>query len=458
MHTIADAALIRRIQERKILHIAEVQCGHLQHHRGQIGAQDLRVGVPGPSVEVCLRVQPDAHSRRCPTGPAGPLRGGGLRNRLNRQSLHLGAATETGDPGGSRVDDIADPGNGKGGLSDVGGQHDSAIQVAGVRGEHPVLFGGGQPRVEREHLGCGHRRAHGLGRVANLAFTGQEHQHVAGGLGGQLLQGVEYRLGLITGFDPDHLMIGIVGVFRRVGDVTAVLRRQFQGAIADLDGKGAPGHLDDGRAAEVVGEPLGLDRCGGDDHLEVRPARQQLAQIAEQEVDVEAAFVGLIKDQSVVAQQLAIALHLGEQDPVGHQLDQRPVAGLVGEPHGVADGATQLDREFVGDPLRHRAGRQPSRLGVTDGAADTPSQFQADLGQLGGLAGTGLAGHHHHLVVANCCREFLAARADRQVRVTDRRHRRGAGGDQFLPCVELGGQTLQLLGADRSAQRLQPPP
>src|SRR5262249_35585759 len=43
--------------------------------------------------------------------------------------------------------------------------------------------------------------------------------------------------------------------------------------------------------AEVRGEPLGVDRRRGDDHLEIRALRQELLQVPENEVDVEAALV-----------------------------------------------------------------------------------------------------------------------------------------------------------------------
>ena len=66
-----------------------------------------------------------------------------------------------------------------------------------------------------------------------------------------------------------------------------------QRPVADLDRVGPPGHLDDRRGLpsrrEVRGEPLRVDGRGGDDHLEVGAARQQLLEVAEQEVDVEAA-------------------------------------------------------------------------------------------------------------------------------------------------------------------------
>ena len=59
----------------------------------------------------------------------------------------------------------------------------------------------------------------------------------------------------------------------------------------------------------------------GDDQLEVGPLRQQPLEVAEQEVDVEAALVRLVDDDRVVLPQLPVALQLGEQDAVGHQLD-----------------------------------------------------------------------------------------------------------------------------------------
>ena len=77
------------------------------------------------------------------------------------------------------------------------------------------------------------------------------------------------------------------------------------------------------RAGEVPGEPLRVDGRRGDDHLEVGAAGQQLLEVAEDEVDVEAALVRLVDDQRVVAAQHPVGLDLGQQDAVGHQLDQR---------------------------------------------------------------------------------------------------------------------------------------
>ncbi len=92
----------------------------------------------------------------------------------------------------------------------------------------------------------------------------------------------------------------------RLGPVVAplVLRVGHQRPVADLHRIGPAGDLDDRRRGargrrEVPGEPLGVDRRRGDDDLQVRPRGQQAAQVAEDEVDVEAALVRLVDDQRV---------------------------------------------------------------------------------------------------------------------------------------------------------------
>ena len=88
-------------------------------------------------------------------------------------------------------------------------------------------------------------------------------------------------------------------------------------------------------------EALRVDRRRGDDELELWPLRQQLPQIAEQKVDVEAAFVRLVDDDGVVFAQHPVAVNLIEKDAVGHQLDAGVGADPVGETHLVADEAAE---------------------------------------------------------------------------------------------------------------------
>src|SRR5215471_9563626 len=194
-------------------------------------------------------------------------------------------------------------------------------------------------------------------------------------------------------------------------------------------------------------EALRIDRGRGDDDLEVGPGGQQPLQVAQDEVDIQAALVSLIDDEGVVAQQLPVLLHLGQEDSVRHHLDEGVVAGLIGEPHLVADRRTDLGAELVGDPLRHGARRDPPGLGMPDLAGDATAEFQADLRQLCGLPRAGLARDDDHLVVADGRGDLVLPLADRQLR------RVGNRGHRVPPCLHPGGGRLQL-GDDLAERRV----
>ena len=116
-----------------------------------------------------LGVEADAHAGGDPAAAAGPLVGRRLRDRLDRQALHLRPVRVAGDAGRAGVDDRQDAGHGERGLRHVGGQHDPPARV---RREDPVLLGGRQPGVEREQLGVGQGQGgQRLGGVADLPFA-----------------------------------------------------------------------------------------------------------------------------------------------------------------------------------------------------------------------------------------------------------------------------------------------
>ena len=81
---------------------------------------------------------------------------------------------------------------------------------------------------------------------------------------------------------------------------------------------------------------------------------------------------------------------------------------------------------------------------MTDHPVDTAAGGQAELGQLGALARTGLASDDDHLVVADRLDEFVAPRADRQRLGHLDRARREEGGEPF------GSSSSGLLGAGRA--------
>jgi hypothetical protein len=96
----------------------------------------------------------------------------------------------------------------------------------------------------------------------------------------------------------------------------------------------------------------------------------------------------------------------------------------VVEAHLEADVLAQRRAEFLRDALGGGRGGDTARLGVADQALLAAAQFQADLRQLGGLAGTGFAGDDDDLVVLQRLGDFVAAAGDRQVfGVGDRRQR-----------------------------------
>ena len=225
------------------------------------------------------------------------------------QALHLGPVAVAGDAGRAGVDHVADAGDGERRLGHVGGQHDAP---AAVRLEDPVLLGRRQPGVERQQLrvaqGAG---GQGVGGVADLPLAAEEDQDVARTLGQSSSTASQMAWTWSRSSSPSSPSSSSARVAR-------------PGPVADLDRVGAAGHLDDRCVAEVVGEAFGVDGGRRDDHLQVGPPGQQLVEVAEQEVDVEAALVGLVDDERVVGGEQPVALDLGQQDAVGHHLDEGP--------------------------------------------------------------------------------------------------------------------------------------
>ena len=163
----------------------------------------------------------------------------------------------------------------------------------------------------------------------------------------------------------------------------------------------------------MAGEALRVYGGRGDDHLEIRALWQQLLQVAQDEVDVEAALVGLIDDDGVVLGEHAVVLDLGQQDTVCHQLDVGLLAHLIGKAHLVTHVMPKFGLHLFGNTGRHGAGRQTPRLGVADIALDPAPQRETNLGDLGGLARAGFTGDDHHLMLADGAGDLRLLLADR---------------------------------------------
>ncbi len=344
---------------------------------------------------VRLVVQADADAIGDAATASGTLGRCRLRNRFDLQLLDLVAIAVALHARQSRIDHVPDPGHRERGFRDVGRQHDAARRAAL---EHALLLLGRQPRIERQDLGA--RRvvlAQGLGRLANFALAGQEHQHVAPACAGQLVDRIDDGV-------HQRAVIGIVLIAHR--------------PVAHLHRIKSPGYVDHRgrlRRAEVARESLGIERGRGDDQLQVRAPGQQLAQVPEQEVDVQTAFVRLVDDDRVVGQQARIALGLRQQNAVGHQLDRDPGARLVRETNLVTDHFAQWSRQFLGDAPGHAGGRNAARLGMADHALASAPDRQADLRDLRGLTRAGFAAHDHDRIDPDRLADLVATAAHRQL-------------------------------------------
>ena len=261
-----------------------------------------------------------------------------------------------------------------------------------------MLVGGAQAAVQGEDLrGREVAAADRVLRVPDLVLPGEEHEHVAVALAGELVECVVDALQVVP-------VVGRVslGIFRHLRD---------ERPVPDLDGECTPRHLDDGGTVEVLREALGVDGGRRDDDLELGPAGEQLLEVPEQEVDRQRPLVRLVDDDRVVLLQVAVAVDLVEEDPVSHELDAGVFAHFVGEPHLVADERAELGAKLLGDAFGDRACRDPSRLGVPDGGV---AKLKQHLGQLRGLTRAGRPRNDDHLVVADGVADVIPALADGQ--------------------------------------------
>ena len=397
---VGDGAPLGRLDEGKVFDTAQTQGLHAQNHRGQRTAQDLRVGKGRAALEVLLLVQANTNALGHPAAAPGPLVGRRLRDRLDQQLFDLAAKAVALDAGGAAVDHKADPGHRQRSLGHIGGQHDAPAAV-GLK--NTVLLGLRQPRKQRQHLGRAQHRlvcqvlAQMVGRLTDFTLAGQEDQDVA----------------RVRAAAPE--LVDRIG--QRVIEV--MVTRLLEGAVTHLHREGAARDHDHRCRAlatgKVVGKALRIDRCRGDDQLQIGPARQQLAQVAQQKIDVQAALVCLVDDQAVVGPKERIGLGFGQQNAVGHELDRGTRGQPVLKAHLVAHHLAQRGFKLVGDALGHAGGGDAARLCVADQVAAlarmvdaAPAHAQQDLGQLRGLARAGFATHDDHLMARDGAGNVLA--------------------------------------------------
>ena len=379
-------AAVRRVDEREFVDPPEPARRHAQDHGREVRAPDLGGGEPRPALEVLPRVEPDARARPDPPAPPAPLLGGGARDRLDGEALDLGPVAVPADAGEPGVDHEPDAGHGNGGLRDVRRQHHPP-PLAGA--EDPLLPGVVEACVQGRHLEPA-VRAKGLRRLPDVALAGQEDEDVARPLPRRR---------------PDRLRHGrdrILGSGPRL-------------RVADLDRVRPSRYVDDRSASEEARDALGVEGCRADDHPEVGAMGEHPLQMAEQQIDVEGALVRLVDDEGVVGLEESVLPDLGHEDPVRHHLDVGVGTDFVVEadlgPDGLPHPAAQLARDAGG----HASRGDPPRLGVADPARGPPPRGEADLRELGRLAGARLAADDHDRVAFDGGRDRQASGGDRKL-------------------------------------------
>ena len=374
------------IEKGEGVDVAQFQRQHAQDDLREIGALQLGRGEFRPAGQVGLAVKPEADASRHASAPSGPLQGAASRYGLDGQALGAGPCGVPADPRETGIDDVLDARYGQRGLGDVRG-HDDAPVVP--RPEDPLLVRVGQPAEERKHVGVAVGPAfQSPARLVNVLLRGEKHQDVApAGFFHDPFDRVHrpVDIGIYFGFAPDILY----------------------GKVADLHRVQASGDFDDRRLAEGVRECGGVDRRRGDHDLEILPAPDQQTQVTEQEVDVQAAFVGLVDDDRIVFKQVRVVLYLGEQHAVGHHLDAGLGHGLVREPDLASDFSSPGRAELLGDAARDRQRRDAAGLRARDAAVYAPAGFETDPRQLRRLARTGLPRHDDHRVAAQGFEDFI---------------------------------------------------
>ncbi|OQC73410.1 MAG: hypothetical protein BWX45_00493 [Deltaproteobacteria bacterium ADurb.Bin002] len=253
--------------------------------------------------------------------------------------------------------------------------------------------------------------------------------------------------------------------FIDIGRFALFLFGRIQRPPANLHRVHSARDFDNRRPVKRLCEFCGVDGGGRDDHLQVFSFLQQVSQIPQNEIDVQAAFVRFIDDDRIVGQQIPISGSFRKQDAVGHDPDQGLRRCFFFKADFIRHSLTAVLAELGCDARRDADGGNPSGLRQPDDTPQTQPRLQAHLGDLRRLARSGFAGNDNDLMIPDGIDNGLAFGADGQFR---RKIQRGNGLSPLLyaaargvhPALQPGGGIGSGGGASarrgiRGLQRLQ---
>ena len=318
-----------------------------------------------------------------------------LRDRLDRQPLHLQPRAVAADPRRPGVDHVADARHGQRRLGDVGGQHHAPLRV---RLEHPLLLGRRQPRVQRQHLDV--ERS---GRAARPPCRGSRARR----------SGTRARRpGLRAAARRPRRRSRPPGRGRRPRPAGSGPRPDRCGRTPRPPARRRSARLK--RSGSIVAEVMISFRSGRRGRIRVH--------VAEQEVDVQRALVRLVDDDRVVARSSLSRRISASSRPSVISRTRVSRARAVVEAHRVADrprrAAPSSPRRSARRPCARpaaaaacgRSSRAPARGTAWAAAWSCPSRSRRRRRRPG---------------VADRLQQLLPVRADRELgRIRDQRQPR----------------------------------
>src|SRR5690606_18742122 len=104
---------------------------------------------------------------------------------------------------------------------------------------------------------------------------------------------------------------------------------------------------------EGLAEGGRVDRRGRDQNPELGSLVAQLAQVPEEEIDVQRTLVGFVDDERIVRAEQRIPLHFGEEHAVGEELDDGVAGRLVAETNRASPLPPPLHVQLLSGPTRN---------------------------------------------------------------------------------------------------------
>ena len=291
--TIDDRPPWRCIQEWEGFNCVDPVCKAQRHHSqddaSERGAKNFGIGEGRASLELVGSIKTHANTIGNSATATRALIGRRSRDALDLQLLDLAAITIAFDTRLPRINHIANSWDRHRGFCHVGGQHDSS-PMAPIRTKDFHLVAGGQPREQGQYLHrlALRRRARWMPAkvgldLANLALTGQEHQHITRALAPDFVNCLTNRF----------------GQFNRI-----LVSYDLRWTPPDLDREQSPRNLNHrgrlARRTKMRRKSLRVDRCRSDDEPKIITTFNKAFEVSEQEVDVQTAFMRLIDDDRVV--------------------------------------------------------------------------------------------------------------------------------------------------------------